>query len=421
MELLLKVKTLTPLWCGGADSHGLDRLHETGLIGSLRWWYEVILRGLGADICNPTSDSTKEHCPRDTGAYCDACRLFGAQGRASRFRLSLTGGTKLCVDGNIPFPSGRLHRDDRVGGWYLNGDSVVSRGRSFPLQLRVLSLVHNNELEVLRVPLALVNHQAALGAKTSNGYGVVEIQELVGDEFKPLVAEQGLERTLPSGDRLPHELPDLRHFFFAKFKLEEPADNLQWWLAIPGVSDAWSGEGITSAGNRRYFVYDRDQQKNTRLCNEAKVRLQYVVTRENILPLAPAVRNWLRFKWLPTTQYHNLEEQLFGRPGNKYVKAISSKVSVSYAYLRRAASWEFRIWGWLPLVMFDGDANRRQDFLNLLRKTLQDEETWKGALSTANAPSVVAKEHEWHDVSNAGGDGHLYLKQLLGLDKGVMP
>ncbi|MGQ9484848.1 MAG: RAMP superfamily CRISPR-associated protein, partial [Desulfosoma sp.] len=33
----IRLQTLTPLWTGGVDGT-TDRLHETGLIGSLRWW-----------------------------------------------------------------------------------------------------------------------------------------------------------------------------------------------------------------------------------------------------------------------------------------------------------------------------------------------------------------------------------------------
>jgi CRISPR-associated protein Cmr1 len=42
--LSITLKTLTPLWTGGADGK-VDRIHETGIIGSLRWWYEAIVRG----------------------------------------------------------------------------------------------------------------------------------------------------------------------------------------------------------------------------------------------------------------------------------------------------------------------------------------------------------------------------------------
>ncbi|MBN1399734.1 MAG: type III-B CRISPR module RAMP protein Cmr1, partial [Anaerolineae bacterium] len=37
-ELLLS--TLTPLWTGGARTGRMDHVHETGIVGSLRWWYE---------------------------------------------------------------------------------------------------------------------------------------------------------------------------------------------------------------------------------------------------------------------------------------------------------------------------------------------------------------------------------------------
>lgn len=35
--ITIKIKTLTPIWTGGADG-ACDRVHETGILGSLRWW-----------------------------------------------------------------------------------------------------------------------------------------------------------------------------------------------------------------------------------------------------------------------------------------------------------------------------------------------------------------------------------------------
>ncbi|RLC75505.1 MAG: type III-B CRISPR module RAMP protein Cmr1, partial [Chloroflexi bacterium] len=51
----MHLKTLTPLWTGGADRNS-DRPRETGLIGSMRWWYEGIVRGMGGRVCNATAD-----------------------------------------------------------------------------------------------------------------------------------------------------------------------------------------------------------------------------------------------------------------------------------------------------------------------------------------------------------------------------
>lgn len=52
------LKTVTPLWTGGIDAGQYDRIHETGIIGSLRWWYEAILRGCGVRVCDPTLHNT---------------------------------------------------------------------------------------------------------------------------------------------------------------------------------------------------------------------------------------------------------------------------------------------------------------------------------------------------------------------------
>jgi len=40
---------LTPLWTGGVDQT-CDHLHETGLIGALRWWYEARMRN-SVSVC----------------------------------------------------------------------------------------------------------------------------------------------------------------------------------------------------------------------------------------------------------------------------------------------------------------------------------------------------------------------------------
>lgn len=83
----VEVKTLTPLWTSGVDGT-MDRVHETGILGSLRWWYEAIVRGLDGSACDPREHS----CPDKDGRYCDVCAVFGATGlkRSWRVQTSLT-------------------------------------------------------------------------------------------------------------------------------------------------------------------------------------------------------------------------------------------------------------------------------------------------------------------------------------------
>ncbi len=97
----IRIRTLTPLWTGGVGG-AMDRLHPTGIVGSLRWWYEAIVRGLGGDACDPTD----HRCAFDQAQYarstspelrgrlrdaglCDACQVFGATGWRRRFSLAV--------------------------------------------------------------------------------------------------------------------------------------------------------------------------------------------------------------------------------------------------------------------------------------------------------------------------------------------
>ncbi|GBD27787.1 hypothetical protein HRbin30_03143 [bacterium HR30] len=83
-------KALTPIWTGDADRKS-DRLIPTGLMGSLRWWFEVLVRGLGGKACDPTSPARCPHPdvkePTKPGHHCVVCELFGCTGWARKFRM----------------------------------------------------------------------------------------------------------------------------------------------------------------------------------------------------------------------------------------------------------------------------------------------------------------------------------------------
>ena len=120
--ITFRVKTLTPLWTGGSDGK-MDRVHETGIIGSIRWWYEVIARGLGYYVCDPTDSDTR--CPTENKEekkkeYCPACLLFGATGYRRRFRISISHPEydKNVLSNKFEVLSGRLH-GQRNGGWFI--------------------------------------------------------------------------------------------------------------------------------------------------------------------------------------------------------------------------------------------------------------------------------------------------------------
>src|SRR5437763_494644 len=84
-SLTIKLTTLTPLWTGGADGTS-DRLHITGIMGSLRWWYEVLVRGVGGRVCSINKPCIYNKDEPYQG-LCNVCRLFGATGWARRFKI----------------------------------------------------------------------------------------------------------------------------------------------------------------------------------------------------------------------------------------------------------------------------------------------------------------------------------------------
>lgn len=96
-ELKVRLKTLTPIWTGGVDGT-MDRIHETGILGSLRWWYEAIVRGLGGWACDPSQSELEltsshlnqyKHARQEGKDWCDVCKVFGTTGWKKRFKLEI--------------------------------------------------------------------------------------------------------------------------------------------------------------------------------------------------------------------------------------------------------------------------------------------------------------------------------------------
>ncbi|MBF6571337.1 MAG: type III-B CRISPR module RAMP protein Cmr1 [Candidatus Binataceae bacterium] len=88
------LKALTPVWTGDAERKG-ERLILTGLLGSLRWWFEVLVRGLGGTACDSSATKCQDrnHCP--------VCELFGCTGWARKFRFQVLDAQGKTMSGAI--------------------------------------------------------------------------------------------------------------------------------------------------------------------------------------------------------------------------------------------------------------------------------------------------------------------------------
>ncbi|MEM4531678.1 MAG: type III-B CRISPR module RAMP protein Cmr1 [Thermofilaceae archaeon] len=139
-----KFKALTDIWTGDIEGK-YERLIPTGLMGSIRWWFEVLVRGLGGKACDPTSP---ERCPdhnkkpTEPGHRCVVCELFGCTGWARKFRLMI-----LDSRGNV-----------------IQGQ--IKANTEFTLRFIPLRPIRDEEWCLLDMTLRLIANYGAIGGKT---------------------------------------------------------------------------------------------------------------------------------------------------------------------------------------------------------------------------------------------------------------
>jgi len=305
----ITLKTLTPLWTGGVETGKMDRLHETGLIGSLRWWYEAIVRGLGGDVCDPTSDNPANRCQFDAKAYketnnvedglagvCPVCHLFGCTGWRRRFRLVIEDDhtEPLWTPPEQPL---NIRPPDRNRGWFLP-----------PGRMGILTLRFDGNKETLSMLAAIflfLERWGSLGAKPQLGYGVFKMEQ------REKIARRAAAWQPMGRKEADLKLPDLRHFGFFQYRFQPQKPG--WWTQTPGIE-------------------------------RVVIRVAPLVSRHRTVPVAPALKNEWRF-------HHWRKEwgDEYSFFGTLQRNRIRSKVAVSWAY-PQGADWEVRGHAWLQEV-----------------------------------------------------------------------
>lgn len=227
----MKVKTLTPLWTGGVGGK-VDRIHETGLLGSMRWWYEVLVRGLGGRVCERSDEckfdvdkyfksEASDECKRlrDTGLR-DVCQIFGATGWKRRFRLSVK--ESEIYDAIIQHPieaervyetQGKKHTPAWCFPSFPNTKPNTPKSGSFEIQIQ--SLYGDFPSDVIMGLIQFIADWGVLGARAQMGFGVIEpIDDRwdTGPLYKWLVATADNQEYC--------EWPSLRNVFFTQIKMQ---------------------------------------------------------------------------------------------------------------------------------------------------------------------------------------------------------
>lgn len=308
----IRLRALTPLWTGGSQPGRVDRIHETGLLGSLRWWFEILVRGMGGKVLPPNDAgldldmynkliAEQKQDPvhlRDCG-LCDVSLIFGATSWKRKFRLELEDHTS-----SFPLKDIWITTDSgEQTAWFFKNPA---RGGSFTL--KIIPLTRDRNLfdpAIIQGLVKFISDWGGLGARNQMGFGIV----------KP---ESRLD-TRPLYDylmRIPKQKTDPQ---FASFR-------------------------------NMFFVNINEGEQNSfteKTTFEIKHKLRRTIEKQD--------RSTVRFIM-----------------GSIKPEKIASKIYMSRPFDDRGAS-TIRLWGWLPDNSGSaGHSFNRNDTRNLIYRYLQD-------------------------------------------------
>ncbi len=161
-----------------------NKAKETGFIGSLRWWFEVIVRGFDRKACDPTKDK-KCIYNGNKNMICPVCDFFGCTGLSRTFRLEIT----------------------------ESNDYIVKITSLYPEK--------TNEIEsIFKVLMTFISKYAAFGAKTQSWNGVARIVTNIELTKEDVNIFFDFIKRLPETNN-PLGIPNLKDFFFVIFAEKE--------------------------------------------------------------------------------------------------------------------------------------------------------------------------------------------------------
>jgi len=409
-EFTVKIKPLTPIWTGDENRKNTT-LRETGIIGSLRWWYEALVRGLGGSACDPTNT----RC--DGKNHCDACELFGCTGWTRKFILRID----TLKENYAPFVIAKPPDSNKPYflGYYDNtGDDYMKNGGLLG-EHKLTFIAEQDKLHLIKL-LSILATKWGLGAGVQKGFGIAHIEDNI--QFSNVKILSGRNKTLSEYHNMP--LPRIDQFFFYRIPVTEES--------IPKIREV--------VGHDVYKTM-KDLRTNQPLNN--------IFSTSFYIPTAPWVRKSIRRLFEDTILRHFMmgfvgvsgelspihlncwKHSIVKDRNNEYryycteckrgniedkdiLEKTGSKIFVSHIYNKNASiegkepAWEMKIWGWIPDLPKE-IGSERKDVKELLQSNIKSEDFWKNTFGIDNNPVNV--ENIWknwdikpHDLLESGGE-----------------
>jgi len=226
------------IWIGDYSTKNSEPTRETGIIGSLRWWYESVIRGLGGYACDPTLTAGK--CGADN--LCDVCKFFGCTGWARKFRLT-----------------------------------VSRNNNEFLMEFIELREILDIELGLLNKTLQIIEKYGSLGGKIAeSNYGIIKITENEFRNYK--IHYDKLESYLEKNKSNNKEFPAIDNFFFVMKSYAQLSKKLK--DKIPSL------KGKKGERAKRYFSKSIDNTFNRfftyAISDDEYIKIKHFFEKENI-------------------------------------------------------------------------------------------------------------------------------------------
>lgn len=361
------IKTLTPLWTGDVNGK-CSEVKETGIIGSLRWWYEALVRGLGGYACDPTNTDCrfdyKEY--RKTGKVqdglkdvCDACRLFGCTGWSRRFQISIG-------NGKPPYEGPLKVGWDRSKRWYLKS------GLYGTLYCDIVSPSKEYYQSVISL-LEFLSEWGGIGAKTQQGYGVFAM-----DNRKHGSSEVKLPETLTKEKRKRNfeqrHLSNIEDIFFCKIHSTD--------FSVKNIPKTAKFE-FPGKGQRRPAASEKNES------NGSRTQLENIGKEYGFFPISPILRYHVRRLFNTNKDLRHFVMGFMSmndgpklRIGKRIHDKMGSKIHISH-FFKVEDGFEVRIWIWIPKYIETGNAEitpfddyfnkvKRNDILKAVDEGIED-------------------------------------------------
>ncbi|WP_008310129.1 type III-B CRISPR module RAMP protein Cmr1 [Leptolyngbya sp. PCC 6406] len=240
----VKIKTLTPLWTGGVETGKCDHIHETGILGSLRWWMEVLVRGVGGHVKDPTAEKSEHRSGLNPNEFdakiyrqlqdeferrkylrnaglCDVSQIFGATGWKHRFRLEIQDIQVTDASVQHPMKANRTYTDkqgnQKTPTWYFPDAKSPNAPKTGTFVLKIQSLHPGFNPNIIGGLIQFIADWSALGARPQMGFGVIQVEGIRIDT-QPLY--DWLITTV--GSHTYPDLPSPQNIFLAQIQPKDP-------------------------------------------------------------------------------------------------------------------------------------------------------------------------------------------------------